>query len=246
MKNFIHIFILLFTFIGFSQEKYLGDGPYEQLIIRGVTLINGDGSPPKGPVDIVVEKNIITGVKSVGYPGVDIKNSSRPKLKKGGFELDANGMFLLPGFIDMHGHIGGSGQGADYDYVFRLWMAHGITTVREPGWRGVEWAVNLKKLSAENKIVAPRIFAYTSFGQKSKGFNPLNDLPITTPEMARNWVRANAKKGADGIKFFGAEPEIMRAALDENKKLGLGSAMHHAQLSVARWNVLNSARAGLT
>ena len=47
--------------------------------------------------------------------------------------------------------------------------------------------------------------------------------------MARTWVRANAKKGADGIKFFGAEPEIMKAALDENKKLGLGSAMHHAQ-----------------
>jgi len=38
----------------------------------------------------------------------------------------------------------------------------------------------------------------------------------------------------------------MEAALDENKKLGLGSACHHAQLSVARWNVLNSARAGLT
>ena len=92
----------LIGMIGFSQEKYLGDGPYEQLIIRGVTLINGDGSPPKGPVDIVVEKNIITDVKSVGYPGVEIKNSSRPKLKKGGIELDANGMFLLPGFIDMH------------------------------------------------------------------------------------------------------------------------------------------------
>ena len=246
MKKYISLFILLFVFNGYSQEKYLGDGPYDQLIIRGVTLINGDGSPPRGPVDIVVENNIIVNIKSVGYPGVEIKDSSRPKLKQGGFELDANGMFLLPGFIDMHGHIGGTGQGADYDYVFRLWMAHGITTVREPGGRGVDWAVNLKKLSAENKIVAPRIFAYTSFGQKSKGFNPLNDLPISTPEMARTWVRANAKKGADGIKFFGAEPEIMKAALDENKKLGLGSAMHHAQLSVARWNVLNSARAGLT
>ena len=246
MKKYISLFILLFAFNGFSQEKYLGDGPYDQLIIRGVTLINGDGSPPRGPVDIVVENNIIVNIKSVGYPGVKIKDSSRPKLKQGGFELDANGMFLLPGFIDMHGHIGGAGQGADYDYVFRLWMAHGITTVREPGGRGVDWAVNLKKLSAENKIVAPRIFAYTSFGQKSKDFNPLNDLPISTPEMARTWVRANAKKGADGIKFFGAEPEIMKAALDENKKLGLGSAMHHAQLSVARWNVLNSARAGLT
>ena len=47
-------------------------------------------------------------------------------------------------------------------------MAHGITTVREPGGRGVDWAVNLKKLSAENKIVAPRIFAYTSLVKEVK------------------------------------------------------------------------------
>jgi hypothetical protein len=38
----------------------------------------------------------------------------------------------------------------------------------------------------------------------------------------------------------------MDAALRENKRLGLGSACHHAQMSVARWNVLHSARAGLT
>ena len=38
----------------------------------------------------------------------------------------------------------------------------------------------------------------------------------------------------------------MQAALEENKKLGLGSACHHAQLDVVKWNVLNSARAGLT
>jgi hypothetical protein len=94
-------------------------------------------------------------------------------------------------------------------------------------------------LSAENKITAPRIFAYTVFGQGSKE-------PITTPEQAVAWVRENAKKGADGIKFFGAAPKIMKAALEENKKLGLRSACHHAQLGVARWNVLNSARAGLT
>jgi hypothetical protein len=59
-------------------------------------------------------------------------------------------------------------------------------------------------------------------------------------------VRENAKKGADGIKFFGAAPSIMKAAMEENKKLGLRSAMHHAQMDVARWNVLHSARAGLT
>ncbi len=234
-------FILLANSIFYAQQDNSnpGDGPYPQLIIRGVTLINGNGAPPIGPVDIVVENNIIKEIKVVGYPGVAIDSKRRPVLKKGGKELNAEGMYLLPGFIDMHGHIGGVPQGADAEYVFKLWMAHGITTVREPSGRGLDWTLRLKKLSAQHKIIAPRIIAYTAFGEGSK-------TPISTPEMAREWVRNNAKKGADGIKFFGAEPAIMTAALDENKKLDLGSACHHAQMSVARWNVLHSARAGLT
>ena len=236
MKKLLIIFLLLLVHKGFSQENYLGEGPFDQLIIRGVTLINGDGSPPRGPVDIVVENNIIVAIQVVGYPGVEIEEKNRPKLKKDGKELDASGMYLLPGFIDMHGHIGGKSQGANSSYVFKLWMAHGITTVRQPS--GIN-AKELKLLSSKNKIVAPRIFDYVGFGSGSK-------KPISTPEMAREWVRNNAKNGANGIKFFGSEPEIMTAALDENKKLGLGSACHHAQLSVARWNVLHSARAGLT
>lgn len=239
------LFIALFLQDSFSQSLD-GDGPHSQLIIRGVMLINGNGAPPQGPIDIVVENNIIKDIKVVGYPGVKIKESDRPQLKPGGKELDCTGMYLMPGLIDMHGHIGGRAQGAEPDYVFKLWMAHGITTVREPSGRGVDFTMDLKRKSEKNEIIAPRILAYTGFGQTSKSFNPLHDIPISTPEQAREWVRANAKKGADGIKFFGAEPEIMAAALDENKKLGLGSACHHAQLSVARWNVLHSARAGLT
>ncbi|MBT8253252.1 MAG: amidohydrolase family protein [Bacteroidia bacterium] len=246
MKKLLLLFSLISFTIGSAQSDYKGEGPYSQLIIRGVTLINGDGAPPRGPIDIVVENNMIKRIQVVGYPGVEINENRRPKLKEGGRELDASGMYLLPGFIDMHGHIGGRAQGADPEYVFRLWMAHGVTTVREPSGRGVDFTMDLKRKSAKNEIVAPRIFAYTGFGQTSSTFNPLNDTPISTPELARKWVRANAEKGADGIKFFGAEPKIMAAALDENKKLGLGSACHHAQLSVARWNVLHSARAGLT
>lgn len=230
-------FLLLLAISMQAQTK--GEGPFTQLIIRGVTLINGDGAPPISPVDIVVENNIIKEIKVVGYPGVPIDNAKRPKLKSGGKELDASGMYLLPGFIDMHGHIGGEGQGADWEYVFKLWMAHGVTTVREPSGRGLAYTLDLKRRSAKNEIIAPRILAYTGFGSGS-------DTEITTEAQARAWVRDNASKGADGIKFFGAEPQIMKAALDENKKLGLRSACHHAQLSVARWNVLHSARAGLT
>ncbi len=245
MKKTLLFLFSFFLFQSYAQNP-LQEGPFSQLIIRGVTLINGNGAPPRGPVDIVVEKNIIVNIKVVGYPGVEIKDADRPKLKPGGKELDCSGMYLLPGFVDMHGHIGGVAQGADYDYVFKLWMAHGITTIREPSGRSIDWTLDLKQKSEKNQIIAPRIFAYTGFGQTTKDFNPLNDIPISNPEQARKWVRANAQRGADGVKFFGAPPEIMAAALDENKKLGLRSACHHAQVDVARWNVLNSARAGLT
>lgn len=246
MKNWTVSFVLfLISFSAFPQipkapEVEEGEGPWPQLIIRGVTVIKGDGAPPIGPVDVVVENNKIVQVKVVGYPGVAIDAKRRPELKNGGKELDASGMYLLPGFIDMHGHIGGTSQGVNAEYVFKLWMAHGITTVRDPSaGNGLEWVLDQKQKSAKHKITAPRIHAYTAFGQGS-------DAPISSPDMAREWVRNNAKKGADGIKFFGASPDIMAAALDENKKLGLRSACHHAQMDVARWNVLNSARAGLT
>ena len=86
MKKLLIIFLLFASLKGFSQENYLGEGPFNQLIIRGVTLINGDGSPPRGPVDIVVEDNIIVKIQVVGYPGVAIDEKKRPKLKKGGKE----------------------------------------------------------------------------------------------------------------------------------------------------------------
>ncbi|MEJ2003740.1 MAG: amidohydrolase family protein [Cyclobacteriaceae bacterium] len=223
-----------------APERTRGEGPWPQLIIRGVTMIKGDGAPPIGPVDIVVRNNRIEKISVVGYPGVAIDPSGRPELEAGGKELDAAGMYLLPGLIDMHGHIGGSSQGTPSEYVFKLWMAHGITTIRDPSaGNGLDWTLEHKKKSTENSITAPRIFAYTAFGQGSA-------TPLSTPELAREWVKDNAVRGADGIKFFGAAPEIMQAALEENKKLGLRSACHHAQMDVARWNVLNSARAGLT
>ncbi|HSP40253.1 MAG TPA: hypothetical protein VLN46_02395, partial [Gillisia sp.] len=237
------ITILFFSTSVFAQiqkapPRAEGEGPWPQLIIRGVTLINGNGAPPTGPVDIVVEKNRITQIRTVGYPGVEIDPESRPKLAAGGKELDASGMFLLPGFIDAHAHIGGQAQGANAEYVFKLWMAHGVTTIRDPSaGNGLDWVLDQKRKSAANEITAPRILAYTAFGQGAS---------IATPDQARKWVQENAKNGADGIKFFGAAPKIMEAALEENKKLGLRSTAHHAQMAVANWNVLHSARAGLT
>ena len=223
-----------------APDRNEGEGPYTQLILRGATMINGTGSPAVGPVDIVVEANRIVSIRNVGYPGVEIKESSRPKLKPGGKEIDCSGSYIMPGLIDMHGHIGGTEQGTPAEYVFKLWMAHGITTVRDPSCgNGLDWVLDQKQKSANSKITAPRLFAYTAFGMNAK-------QPISNAEQAIEWVRENARNGADGIKFFGASPLVMDAALRENKKLGLRSCCHHSQMDVARWNVVNSAEAGLT
>lgn len=232
----------------FPQERMVtpappraeGEGPFHRLILRGVTVIDGTGAPPAGPMDVVIEKNRIALIRSVGVPGLPINPARRPKAEPGDKEMDCSGMYLLPGFVDMHGHLGGVQQGTPAEYVLKLWMGHGITTVRDPGsGNGLEWMLDHKRKSERNEITAPRIEVYVGFGSGHRG-------PIATPEQARAWVREIASKGAEGIKFFGARPDIFRAALDEARKQGLRSACHHAQMGVARMNVLQTARAGLT
>ncbi|HUP60195.1 MAG TPA: amidohydrolase family protein [Thermoanaerobaculia bacterium] len=220
-----------------------GEGPYKRLVIRGVTVIDGTGAPPFGPADIVIEGNRITEVRSVGYPKVAIDAERRPK--GGDREIDASGMYVLPGFIDMHGHIGGNDQGTSAEYVFKLWLAHGITTIREPGsGNGATWTMHERDRSARNQIVAPRIVPYlmTLPSHWDGG-------PIDTPDAAREFVEWADKKGFEGLKVFGGgalyEPEVMTALFDEAKDRGLGSTMHLAQLGVARLNILQAARLGL-
>ena len=115
----------------------------------------------------------------VGYPGVEINPERRPKLEGNGMEIDADGMFVLPGFVDMHGHIGGSSQGTPAEYVFKLWLAHGITTIRDPSaGNGLDWVLRHKTRSINNEIVAPRILAYTSFGQNLSDIKVVRNLPV--------------------------------------------------------------------
>ena len=223
-----------------APDRAHGEGPYAQLILRGATLIDGTGSPPIGPVDIVIENNRIASIRSVGFPGVPIEDSRRPALSEGGREMDLEGSFVMPGLIDMHAHIGGSSQGAHAEYVFKLWMGHGITTIRDPGsGNGLDWVLDHKARSEKNEITAPRIDAYVRFGQGL-------DDPISTPEEARAWVAEVAQRGADGLKLSSHRPDLMEATLDETKKQNIRSAAHHAQMGVAWMNVLDSARLGLT
>ena len=216
-----------------------GEGPFERLIIRGGTLIDGTGAPPIGPVDIVIEDNRIVDVESVGYPGLAIDEDDRPSGATR--EIDAHGSYVMPGLVDMHTHTGGATKAPRAEYSYKLWMGHGITTIRGVPSSDFEFSVAEKARSAANEIVAPRIFAYQRPGSGER----YEDRKILTPEQAREWVQYAARQGADGLKLGAHRPAIMEALLDEAREQGLGSTAHLGQMGVAQMNALDAARLGL-
>lgn len=220
-----------------------GDGPFPRLIIRGATVIDGTGAPPRGPVDIVVEGDRIASVQSVGFPGVPINERRRPG--DATREIDASGMYVMPGFIDMHAHTGGSPKAPQPEYVYKLWLGHGITTSRGVSHGGFEWSLREKARAARNEIVAPRMFTYVRPGS-GEGW----DRRIDGAEAAREWVRWAAQREVDGQKIDGlklgaSDPEIMEALIDEAHQQGLGTVAHLDQMGIARLTALDAARLGL-
>ncbi len=195
-----------------------GVGPFGTMAIRGVTVIDGTGGPPRGPVNVIVEGNRIARVGGSIPPDVD-------------YVVEADGMYLMPGFIDMHVHAGGGAKNPPV-YAYKLWIAHGVTTVRGVSLGGRAWTQREKERSARNEIMAPRIFDYQ---------RPNAD----TVENARAWVQEAAIEGIDGMKMGSFRPEIMDALLDEGRKVGLGSTAHLAQTGVAQMNAMDAARLGL-
>ena len=213
-----------------------GLGPFKTLAIRGVMVIDGTGAPPAGPMDVIVEGNRIARIVSAGTPGLPLAPKRPPQADH---EIDATGMYLMPGFINLHSHLGDPQKAPDAEYTFKLWMAHGITTIRGVELAQQPLALLQKERSAANAIVAPRVFNYQRPGL---GWP---DGPVDSPEKARAWVRWCAANNVDGMKLVAYPPAIMAALLDEAKKHGLGSVAHLEQRGVAQMNALTAAKLGL-
>src|SRR3546814_4241056 len=67
-----------------------------------------------------------------------------------------------------------------------IWLAHGVTTVREMGaLNGTAWTLQQKALAQENKIAAPNLVVHSYFPAMSDRIKT-----ISTPAQAREWVTA--------------------------------------------------------
>lgn len=179
-----------------------------RLLITNAMVIYGNGRPPFGPVDVVVESGLITRVGDVTTGTGRIPDAV----------IDATGKYVMPGIVNTHMHwhewrVPSIPQPVQYER--HLYLAAGVTTVREVGGnfrKSKRWQAE----SDAGTIVSPRILVY-----------PRPNLgPTRSPEEIRAGVRQAKLDGADGLKIGGLDRDQLEALLDEAHRQGLPTAAH--------------------
>ena len=123
-----------------------------------------------------------------------------------GFEsqnmVDANNNFVMPGLWDMHVHFrGGDSLIEENKDLLKLFLAYGITTVRDAGGDITPAVLKWRKNIAENSQDGPQIF---SSGPKFDGEKPAweGSIPVTNSEEISNALDSLEAMEVDYIKIY--------------------------------------------
>ena len=175
------------------------------IILHDITLIDGTGASPV--------QNAVIAIRNgrVEYAG---PFSGWTENDKGWIRLDLRGCYVLPGLIDAHVHLSGSGE---VDSQFRTDDGHmalkilsnaqknlaaGITTVRDlGGWNEIEFAVRhwiqQGEFAGPRMCLAGRFISITESG--ADYYEGMYRVADGVDEV-RKAVREQVKNGADLIK----------------------------------------------
>lgn len=218
-----------------GQEDPVG-GPYERLVIRGATVIDGTGGPPVGPMDIVLEGGTIASLQRV--TALDLAEGGGRAA--GERVIDATGLFVMPGIIDAHTHL--PRGGTPDDYIPKLWLGHGITSVKVftsgPSDLAEEIAATQR---AGGEVLAPEVVVYRFWGTDEPRFWQ----PDRVDEIVGEW----AAQGVEGIKIAskpGLLPDVLAAIVEATRARGMGVSVHIGGDGVNPMNALEVAKAGVT
>ena len=163
-----------------DATRWHGKQP-KSAVIKNVHVVRGDGTPAYGPTSVYIEAGrIVAG-----------------RLTNPEAEIDGKGCYLLPGFVNTHGHLQASAAGIPIskEYILNLWLAAGITTVRDNGSLFAR-TVRMRAASERGEVAAPRIIVYRGFGR------------VTTAEQAR----AKVKNSSDRDENIAALEELKATA----------------------------------
>ena len=177
------------------------------LLLAGCTA----RTPPAAPYDLVITHanliDVATGTvrpdQTVAVTGDEIKRiepTSRPLPARQ--TLDATGQYLLPGLWDMHVHFrGGAALAAENERLLPLYLAHGITTVRDAGGDLTTSILQWRRRMAAGTLAGPRIF---TSGPKIDGPGAYwpGSLEVETPAQIGRALDSLQRLGVDYVKIY--------------------------------------------
>jgi len=211
------------------------------LVIKGATLIDGTGSGPVPNAVLVIRGNHILDVGPAGRITVP------PKVDR---TIDAKGLYLVPGLIDLHMHF--RQQRGDDFAMFRdseaaiairgveklgLYLDGGITAVRDLGGPG-DVAQKIQEAVVRRIVAGPRVFwAGRLIGSRGGHGDEITETASGRPKSLEtsssqrvangpwDWrlaVREEIRRGVDVIKLTAPyDKEEVAAAVDEAHMLGI-------------------------
>jgi imidazolonepropionase-like amidohydrolase len=156
----------------------------------------------------------------------DIRDSTLPKRKERGVEVNGTGKYLIPGLWDMHVHmVFGDWFPRGKEVTLPLFIANGITGVRDMGGE-LDVLQQWRKEISAGTLIGPRI---VMSGPMLDGPQPRfpSSIAIKTPEDGRRAVDDLKQRGADFIKLQSLIPrEAVFAIADEAGKQGIPFVGH--------------------
>ena len=202
-----------------TASRTVGRGSFA---LVNVTVIDGSGAGPSHDMTVVVVDGRIDSVEKTA--------AARPR--PGLQTIDLTGKFVIPGLIESHVHTGGPEQ-----VLAPLYALTGITTVRE--MRGEAFHHAWRDKIQQGRLLGPRwvIGSPIVDGVPSLHTHDTGSLDeVSTPQQAREAVRAAKRAGADFIKVYSRlTPEAYLAIADESRRQGIPYAGHCPDLmTIAR------------
>ena len=143
-------------------------------------------------------------------------------------EIAADGKYVIPGLWDMHIHFrGGEELIQENKNLIPLFLANGITGVREAGGDMTSEIFKWRQQISRDEMVGPTIF---TSGPKLDGPNGswAGSIPVTTQEEAVQAVDSLINIGSDFIKIYDSRisKEAYLWIIEEAKRRGVRTSGH--------------------
>lgn len=218
------------------------------LVIKNVTLIDGSGGPPLFNATVVV----------IGERIALIGEGGTLQISPGARMVDGTGKTLIPGIINLHGHVGltkGLAQAQRFytrDNVIdnlRTYAMYGVTTTTSMGTDldlvvGVRDQIDQGKLTGLARVITALQGFTTPDGYPTQvpGVKGLAN-EVSTANQARSHVDRMAESGAQLVKmwvdshhgnFVKLKSTLYEAIIDQAHQRGLLAAAHLYELSDAK------------